>query len=117
MAEQNMKTEAASPQVCAAVVQPEGDLAGAHVPVFRARLREVVSSGILHLTVDLTGVQSVDSSGIGLLVAAHNSLKKSGGDLAITHASKDILDLLRTMRIHQHFSVSGNSSTSAFPEN
>jgi anti-anti-sigma factor len=108
MTKQFMKADAASPHACAAAVQPEGNLAGAYIPLFRSRLREVVSSGILHLTVDLTGVQSLDSSGIGLLVAAHNSLKKSGGELAITHASKDLLDLLRAMRIHQHFSVSGN---------
>jgi anti-anti-sigma regulatory factor len=50
----------------------------------------------------------VDSTGIGLLISAHNSLKKAGGDLTVIHASKDILDLFRTMRIHQHFSVSGS---------
>ena len=50
----------------------------------------------------------VDSAGIGLLISAHNSLKKAGGELAVIHASSDILALFRTMRIHQHFSVSGN---------
>jgi anti-anti-sigma factor len=90
-----------------AIVQPEGDLVAGRLPVFRSRLRELVASGVLHLMVDLTGVQSVDSAGIGLLVAAHNSLKKSGGELAVIHASRDILDLLRTMRIHQHFNISG----------
>jgi anti-anti-sigma factor len=92
----------------AVVVQPEGDLVAAGLPAFRSRLREIAASGTLHLTVDLAGVRSVDSSGIGLLVAAHNSLKKSGGRLAVIHASKDILELLRTMRIHQHFAVSGS---------
>jgi anti-anti-sigma factor len=106
--QQPIANEIASRDLRAAVVQPDADLVSAHVAVFRSRLRDVVSSGVLHLTVDLAGVRLVDSSGIGLLVAAHNSLKKSGGELAVIHASQDILDLLRTMRIHQHFSVSGN---------
>jgi anti-anti-sigma regulatory factor len=48
-----------------------------------------------------------DSTGIGLLIAAHNSLRKVGGKLPVIHASPDILELFQTMRIHQHFSVSG----------
>lgn len=108
MPERLIEDRAVSPELKAEVVQPEGDLTAAKLPAFRSRLREIVASGVLRLTVDLSGVRSVDSSGIGLLVAAHNSLKKSGGELAVIHASKDILDLLRTMRIHQHFSVSGS---------
>jgi anti-anti-sigma regulatory factor len=50
----------------------------------------------------------VDSSGIGLLISAFNSLRKVGGHLAVIHASADILALFQSMRMHQHFSVSGN---------
>jgi anti-anti-sigma factor len=92
----------------AAVIQPEEDLVASRLPALRSKLREMVASGTLHLTVDLAGTQAMDSSGIGLLVSTHNSLKKAGGELTVVHASPDILDLLRTMRIHQHFSVSGN---------
>ena len=92
----------------AATVKLEADLVAAKLPALRARLREMTASGIQHLTLDLADVEAVDSTGIGLLVSAHNSLKQAGGELAVIHASKDILELLRTMRIHQHFSVSGN---------
>ena len=78
------------------------------LPALRSKLREMVGSGIVHLTMDLASAEMVDSAGIGLLISAHNSLKKAGGELTVIHASKDILDLFRTMRIHQHFSVSGN---------
>jgi anti-anti-sigma factor len=103
-----MNDEMASQGPAASVVQPAGDLVAARLPALRSTLREMVGSGTLHLTVDLTDVQAVDSAGIGLLISAHNSLKKAGGDLAVIHASKDILELFRTMRIHQHFSVSGD---------
>jgi anti-anti-sigma factor len=103
-----MNNELVSPEVTAAVLQPAGDLVAATLPALRSTLREMVASGTLHLTVDLTAVHAVDSAGIGLLISAHNSLKKAGGDLTVIHASADILELFRTMRIHRHFSVSGN---------
>jgi anti-anti-sigma factor len=101
-----MKDEMVSKDGSTAVLQPEGDLVAAKLPALRSTLREMVGAGVLHLTVDLARTQMVDSAGIGLLISAHNSLKKAGGALTVTHASKDILDLFRTMRIHQHFSVS-----------
>lgn len=92
----------------AAVMRLEGDLVSPALPAARSKLRDMVSAGIVHVTVDLSDTQMVHSAGIGLLISAHNSLKKAGGELSVIHASKDILDLFRTMRIHQHFSVSGD---------
>jgi anti-anti-sigma factor len=89
-------------------VQPEGDLVAAKLPALRSKLREMVEAGIIRLTVDLAATKTVDSAGIGLLIAAHNSVKKAGGELNVIHASNDILELFRTMRIHQRMSISGN---------
>lgn len=100
--------DAESPHATSALVQTEGDLVAAKLPALRSRLTEMVALGVRHLTLDLAGVRAVDSMGIGLLVSAHNSLKKEGGELTVIHASNDILDLFRAMRIHQHFSVSGD---------
>jgi anti-anti-sigma factor len=101
-------SQKASQKPATAVLHPEGDLVAARLPELRARLREIANSGVLHLTVDLAGVQMVDSAGIGLLISAHNTLRKVGGDIALIHTAGHIVDLFRTMRIHQHFSVSGN---------
>lgn len=92
-----------------AVIRPDGhSIVAASIPELRSRLRGVVEEGVRELIVDLTDIQMVDSSGIGLLISAHNSLRKVNGRLAIIHASADILELFQTMRMHQHFSVSGN---------
>ena len=103
-----MNNQTKPQEVTAAVLQPEGDLVAARLPALRSKLQEMLGAGTVHLTLDLAGAQMVDSAGIGLLISAHNSLKKAGGELTVVHASKDILDLFRTMRIHQHFSVSGD---------
>ena len=91
-----------------AVVRPAGDVVAATIDSLRQEMQGMVGAGAREMTVDLSDVRMMDSRGIGLLISAHNSLRKVGGTLAVVHASKDILDLLHTMRIHQHFSVSGD---------
>ncbi len=90
------------------VVRPDTDLVASRVPELRAKLRELAAAGTRNMTLDLAGVQMIDSTGIGLLVAVHNSLTKAGGKVDVINASKDILSLLRAMRIHQHMTVSGS---------
>ncbi|HYW43352.1 MAG TPA: STAS domain-containing protein [Bryobacteraceae bacterium] len=90
-----------------AVVRPAGDVVAASVPELRTAMRGAIKEGVQELVVDLANVQMVDSTGLGLLIAAHNSLRKAGGRLSVIHASEEIVDLFKTMRIHQHFSVSG----------
>jgi len=90
-----------------AILRPAGDaIVAASIPELRTRMRGIVEDGVRELVVDLTDVQMVDSSGIGLLISAYNSLRKVGGRLAVIHASAEILELFQTMRMHQHFSVS-----------
>jgi anti-anti-sigma factor len=90
-----------------AVVQPQGDIVAASVPQLRLAMRGMMGEGVRELVVDLSKVQMVDSSGLGLLISAHNSLQKVGGNLSVIRATQDILNLFQMMRIHQHFKVSG----------
>ncbi len=92
-----------------ATVRPEGvNIVAATLPELRSKMREMVGDGVRELVVDLAEIRMVDSSGIGLLMSAHNSLRKVGGQFAVVNASEDLLALFQTMRMHQHFSVSGN---------
>jgi anti-anti-sigma factor len=89
----------------AVVVRPGGDVVAAVIPELRETLRGAVAEGARDMVLDLANVQMLDSSGIGLLIAAHNSIRKLGGRLSVIHASREIVDLLHTMRIHRHISV------------
>jgi anti-anti-sigma factor len=92
-----------------AVLRPAGnEIVAASIPELRSKMRQAVKEGVRELVVDLADVHMVDSSGIGLLISAHNSLRRVGGRLAVIHASAEILELFQTMRMNQHFSVSGN---------
>jgi len=91
-----------------ALLRPDKDVVAASVLGLRSAIREIIGTGVRELTVDLASVQMIDSCGLGALVAAHNSLKRLGGHLVVVHASQDILALFKVIRIHQHFSVSGD---------
>jgi len=92
-----------------AVIRPAGaNIVAASIPELRSKMRGILQEGVRELVLDLTDVHMVDSSGIGLLIAAHNSLRNVGGRLSVIHASAEILELCQSMRMHQHFSISGD---------
>jgi anti-anti-sigma regulatory factor len=47
----------------------------------------------------------VDSVGIGVIIATHNSLDQKGGKLRVINIADDIYGLFSTMRLDRHFSV------------
>ena len=73
---------------------------------FRNEVRSLVEEGTKELVIDLAGVEMIDSVGIGVLIASHNSLAKVGGKLKVTNVSKEVYGLFKTMRLDQHFEVS-----------
>lgn len=91
----------------AVVVAPHGDVLSSSVPQMRIAMRDLVHSGVREMVFDLEGTSMIDSTGLGLLLAAFNSITSVGGKFSVVHVSDEILDLFRTMRIHQHFAVSG----------
>jgi anti-sigma B factor antagonist len=90
------------------VVRPAGDIVAAHVPELRSVLRTTLDGGARDVVLDLSNTEMVDSSGLGLVIGTYNSLQKIGGRLTVIHASRDVLQLFQTMRMHQHFAISGD---------
>ena len=65
-------------------VAPQGDIALETVPVLREVLRNVVDSHAYgRIDVDMTGVTFLDSSGIGVLVAAQRAAAGNGTQLML----------------------------------
>jgi serine/threonine-protein kinase RsbW len=90
-----------------ACLAPGADIIAASVSEMRLLMKGLLEDGVHRLVIDLTDVKVIDSSGIGMLVAAHNSLSRQGGELSVIHASEELLDLLRAFRLDRHFSISG----------
>lgn len=89
----------------AAVYAPRRDLVAAIAAEAKDELKALVAGSEGDFTIDLEGVEMVDSKGLGLLIAACNSLSASGRWLKIAHASTDIIELFHTMRLDKHFII------------
>lgn len=92
----------------AAVYKPHRDIVASISAELREEIKVLIEEGITDLTLDMENVSMVDSIGMGLLIAVHNSLHKKNGQLTVRNAPDDIRSLMRTMRLDKHFTVTGN---------
>ncbi len=74
-------------------------LTAIETPELQTLLKEKIAGGIRSLIFDLKKTATLDSTGIGLLVAANNSLIGVQGQIKLVHVSADILRLLKSMRL------------------
>jgi anti-sigma B factor antagonist len=89
------------------VLTPETDIVASNAQELRTTLCECIAGGQYHIVIDLQHVAMVDSSGLGVFIATHNSVKAQGGAFRVVNVSPDILRLLQVMRLDQHFAVEG----------
>ncbi len=86
-------------------VRPGRDIVASIAGEFKAELLSIVEETAAVLTIDLENVEMVDSIGIGVIIAAHNSLQKNGKQLRVINTSREIFDLFSAMRLDKHFPV------------
>jgi len=89
-------------------IQPEQDIAGTKVDELKSEFKQALDEGVSQLVVDMAKIEMMDSMGIGLLIATHNSLSKKNQQLELINVSDDITKLLRLMRLDQHFLMNHN---------
>ena len=97
------------------VVTPKSRLTAAMVPDLQGELRVLLGQGVDELVFDLADTTMLDSSGMGLLIAASNSVARTRGTVRVINASPDVLDLLRSMRLVDRLNVSGRAAQEALP--
>ena len=87
------------------IVKPGQDVVASMANEFRAELNSLIQESSCDLTIDLTGVEMVDSVGIRVIIATHNSLNNKGHKLKVVNIADDIYGLFSTMRLDRHFTV------------
>ena len=69
------------------------------LPSLQAALKQEIHTGARGIVFDFALTVTIDSSGIGLLIATGNSMASVQGSLRLTGLSTDIFKLLQSMRL------------------
>jgi anti-sigma B factor antagonist len=78
-----------------AVLQVTGELDVYTAPMLREQMRELSAKGAVHLIADLSGVDFLDSTGLGALVGGLKRLREAGGSLALVISTPRILRIFQ----------------------
>ena len=89
------------------IVKPGMDIVASMAEDFKNELLSVINDTSAGVVIDLAGVEMVDSVGIGVIIAAHNTLNQSDRKLKVINVTKDVYGLFTTMRLNRRFTVEG----------
>ena len=71
----------------------------------RQQIEAALASGANKILVNLGGVRTMDSSAIGLLVAAHDSVRQQSGTMKLCALRGKILSLVHMTELHRVFEI------------
>jgi anti-sigma B factor antagonist len=74
-------------------------------PRLRERLVEVVEQGVRHVVVDLSRVEFLDSTGLGVLIVARRRLLPIGGTLRLVCSHERLLKIFRITALDRVFAL------------
>jgi anti-sigma B factor antagonist len=77
------------------VVSPVGRLTMVSAPQLRAVVSAAVTTGDPRVVVDMAGVEFIDSSGLGALVAGLKAARQASGDMRIARLAPQVLTVLQ----------------------
>ena len=73
--------------------------------LIREKVTQLSAAGKFKVVIDLSNVEYIDSTGLGILVICFTSLKKQGGALKLVNPNKRNVELLLLTKLHTVFEV------------
>ena len=90
-----------------AIVRPGTDIVASMAEAFKEDLLSAINSTDGDIVIDLEGVEMVDSVGIGVIIASHNTLNQAARNLKVMNVTKGVYGLFTVMGLHRRFLVEG----------
>ncbi|MCG8566520.1 MAG: STAS domain-containing protein [Desulfobacterales bacterium] len=87
------------------IITPGIDVVASMAEGFKQELLTAINSSQGEVILDLKGVEMVDSVGIGVIIASHNTLIQAGRTLKVINVVKDVFGLFSAMRLNKRFVV------------
>ena len=86
------------------VIQLQGNLMGGpDASTLNANLHTLIEEGKKQVVLDMSEVQFINSSGLGLLIGGVTTMKNAGGGLRIAGASEKIVSLIKITKLASVF--------------
>ena len=87
-------------------VKPGKDIVESMVEDFKNKLVKTINRDIKELVIDFKNVKTIDSTGLGVLIAARNSLDQTDGQLSLKNTPENIYSLLKILGLDGYFNIS-----------
>jgi len=87
------------------VLAIRGRLDAVRVGTIRADVVEQMGKGSLKVVLDLSGLDWIDSSGVGLLVTLYKQTKAKGGNVVVACLQRQPQEIFRLLRLESAFKV------------
>lgn len=88
------------------ILEPKGKITiGIGDVALREAVHEAVGAGSNKILIDLSGVSTMDSSGIGELVSTYTTVTNRGGKLKLLHLPPKIQDIMQVTQLITVFEV------------
>jgi anti-sigma B factor antagonist len=87
------------------IVDMRGEIDVNAVPRIRDTLGDLTRAAAPQVLVNLTGATYIDSSGLGVLMAARKEALQAGGRLAICGMTKDVRMVFELTRLDKFFEI------------
>ncbi|MDQ1393203.1 MAG: anti-sigma factor antagonist [Acidimicrobiaceae bacterium] len=101
--ELGLAVDAGHPDYSMLTVEGEVDVYTA--PLLRQKLVELADSGVSRIVVNLEAVEFLDSTGLGVLVAALNRLRRQDGDVELICSQARILRVFEITGLTKVFTI------------
>jgi anti-sigma B factor antagonist len=88
-----------------AVVHVRGEVDLYTAPRLREQLEEVIGEGQRQLVVDLTEMDFIDSTGLGVLVGTLKRLRETGGEMSLRNPSRSTHKILEIAGLTELFTI------------
>ncbi len=73
-----------------------------------AFLKTLVAGGALKIYIDLSGVEYIDSSGIGVLINTAKLMRKQNGDIVLANATDPVRDIFKVINLENFIKICGS---------
>jgi anti-sigma B factor antagonist len=90
------------------LVELEGEIDLSTAAVFKETVYEVIEAGKADVVIDLNGLEFMDSTGLGVLVAALKKTRTEGGSIKLICGKRNILKVFTITGLDKVFSIYDN---------